>query len=322
MRTLASLDSESRKRIAEETLHIYAPIANRLGMWSVMAELEDLSFAELHPKASARIASDLERAKPRARAFIVRTRRKILKKLGGAGLGVTVQARMKHLYSIFSKMERKGYDLQRLHDIFAFRVVTQSEDECYRCLSLLHDAWKAAPGRVKDYISRPKPNGYQSLHTILLSEDNLPFEVQIRTQSMHRIAESGVAAHALYKTARSGLRDVQRELLWIQRLKELAQETDSMDAIRTSLREEEIFVLTPGRDIIALPRGATILDFAYRIHTDVGHRTSGALVHDRMVPLATELKTGDVVTILTHPKHRPSRDWLSMVVTADRKSVV
>ena len=321
MRTLGHLPEERRVKIAQETLDIYAPIANRLGMSKVKNELEELSFRYLEPKAYESLRSKVDAQRKTAEGVIDELTRTIRAKLEDAQIPVLLlDGRIKRLYSIHLKLKRQKIDLERVYDFVALRVVTQSVKDCYAALGIIHQTWSPVPGRIKDFIAMPRPNGYQSLHTSVISERGFPFEVQIRTGDMHRRAEEGIAAHWKYKEGRVGDQRDERYFQWMRQLLEVQQEVrDPQEFLRNlkiDLYPEEVYIFTPKGEVRSLPRGATPVDFAYSIHTDVGTQCSGARVNGRMVPLRTRLQNGDIVEIITQAGHKPSRDWLSFVVTS------
>ncbi len=320
MRTLQYLPGEKRQEIARETMDIYAPIANRLGMGLVKGELEDLSFLHLEPQEFARVQREVERNLKGSEAMIEQIRGELESKLGEAGITGEVTGRRKRYYSIAAKMRRRGVDVAQLYDVLAFRIVTQETPDCYAALGLVHQLWRPVPGRIKDYIAMPKPNFYQSLHTTVMSEAAQPFEVQIRTREMDLIAERGIAAHWKYKEGRLGPDTDDTQFQWLRQLvdwqSEVSDPRQFLSSLKVDLYPDEVYTFTPKGEVFAFPRGATAVDFAYRVHTDVGHRCVGARVNGRLVPLRTELSSGDIVEILTAPNQSPSRDWLTFVATS------
>jgi GTP pyrophosphokinase len=327
MRTLHHLPEERRIKIAQETLDIYAPIANRLGMSKVKNELEELSFRYLEPKAYEALRSKVEAKRKHAEGVIEELTRKIRAKLEEAQVPIiSLDGRIKRLYSIHLKLKRQKIDLERVYDFVALRVTTQSVKDCYAALGIIHQTWSPVPGRIKDFIAMPRPNGYQSLHTSVISEHGFPFEVQIRTEEMHRHAEEGIAAHWKYKEGRVGDHRDERYFLWMRQLLEVQQEVrDPQEFLRNlkiDLYPEEVYIFTPKGEVKALPRGATAVDFAYSVHTDVGNQCVGARINGRMVPLRTRLQNGDIVSIITQAGHKPSRDWLTFVVTSRARGKV
>jgi GTP pyrophosphokinase len=327
MRTLQHLPEERRLKVAQETLDIYAPIANRLGMSKVKNELEELSFRYLEPKAYEGLRAKVEAKRKTAEAVINELTRTTRTKLEEAQIPVThLDGRIKRLYSIHLKLKRQKIDLERVYDFVALRIITQSIKDCYAALGIIHQTWSPVPGRIKDFIAMPRPNGYQSLHTSVISENGFPFEVQIRTEEMHRRAEEGIAAHWKYKEGRVGDHRDERYFQWMRQLLEVQQEVrdpqEFLQNLKIDLYPEEVYIFTPKGEVRSLPRGATPVDFAYIIHTDVGNQCVGARVNGKMVPLRTRLQNGDIVSILTQAGHKPSRDWLTFVVTSRARSKI
>jgi GTP diphosphokinase / guanosine-3',5'-bis(diphosphate) 3'-diphosphatase len=327
MRTLSYLPEERRVIIAQETLDIYAPIANRLGMSKVKNELEELSFRYLEPQAyeALRVKVDIKRRM--TEGLIEELKHTITEKLREAQIPVLeIDGRIKRLYSIVQKLRRQKIELDQVYDLIALRIITEAVKDCYAALGIIHQTWSPVPGRIKDFIAMPRPNGYQSLHTSVISEHGTPFEVQIRTMDMHRMAEEGIAAHWKYKEGRLGDKSDDRYVQWMRQLVEWQQEVrdpqEFIQNLKIDLFPEEVYLFTPKGLVKALPRGATAVDFAYSIHTDVGHRCVGARVNGKMVSLRTRLKNGDIVEILTSPTHKPSRDWLSFVVTSRARNKI
>jgi GTP pyrophosphokinase len=327
MRTLQHLPEERRLKVAQETLDIYAPIANRLGMSKVKNELEELSFRYLEPKAYEGLRAKVEAKRKTAEAVIDDLTKTTRAKLVEAQIPVThLDGRIKRLYSIHLKLKRQKIDLERVYDFVALRIITQSIKDCYAALGIIHQTWSPVPGRIKDFIAMPRPNGYQSLHTSVISENGFPFEVQIRTEEMHRRAEEGIAAHWKYKEGRVGDHRDERYFQWMRQLLEVQQEVrdprEFLQNLKIDLYPEEVYIFTPKGEVRSLPRGATPVDFAYIIHTDVGNQCVGARVNGKMVPLRTRLQNGDIVSILTQAGHKPSRDWLTFVVTSRARSKI
>jgi GTP pyrophosphokinase len=327
MRTLHHLPEERRIKIAQETLDIYAPIANRLGMSKVKNELEELSFKYLEPKAYESLRSKVEARRKNAEGVIEELTRTVRTRLEDAQIPiVTLDGRLKRLYSIHLKLTRQKIDLERVYDFVALRLITQSVKDCYAALGIIHQTWSPVPGRFKDFIAMPRPNGYQSLHTSVISEHGFPFEVQIRTEEMHRRAEEGIAAHWKYKEGRVGDHRDERYFQWMRQLLEVQQEVrdpqEFLQNLKIDLYPEEVYIFTPKGEVRSLPRGATAVDFAYGVHTDVGNQCVGARINGRMVPLRTRLQNGDIVEIVTQSGHKPSRDWLSFVVTSRARSKI
>ena len=327
MRTLHHLPEERRVKIAQETLDIYAPIANRLGMSKVKNELEELSFRYLEPKAYEGLRAKVEAKRKAAEAVIDELSKTLSAKLQGAQIPVIkLDGRIKRLYSIHLKLKRQKIDLERVYDFVALRVITQSVKDCYATLGIIHQTWAPVPGRIKDFIAMPRPNGYQSLHTSVISDHGFPLEVQIRTEEMHRRAEEGIAAHWKYKEGRVGDHRDERYFQWMRQLLEVQQEVrdpqEFLQNLKIDLYPEEVYIFTPKGEVRSLPRGATAVDFAYSIHTDVGNQCVGARINGRMVPLRSRLQNGDIVEIVTQAGHKPSRDWLSFVATSRARSKI
>ncbi len=325
MRTLDSMAADKRKRIAKETLEIYAPIANRLGLNSVFQELDDLSFRYLFPTRYRVLAKAVKTARGNRRALVEKVLEAIQAKLHDAGVEATVTGREKHLNSIYKKMQGKALTFSEVYDIYGFRVIVKDPPACYLALGVLHGLYKPIPGKFKDYIAIPKGNGYQSLHTTLFGPYGTPLEVQIRTQDMHKIAEAGVASHWLYKTGDESSNDAQQKThQWLQSLLEI--QSDSGDAveflehIKIDLFPDEVYVFTPKGKIMALPRGATAVDLAYSVHTDIGNRCIAVKINDELSPLRTELRNGDRVEVITAPHAHPNPAWLNYVVTGKARA--
>jgi GTP pyrophosphokinase len=327
MRTLHHLPDDRRIKIAQETLDIYAPIANRLGMSKVKNELEELAFKYLEPKAYEGLRTRVEAKRKTAEAVIDELTKTLSANLQSAQVPVIkLDGRIKRLYSIHLKLKRQKIDLERVYDFVALRVITQSVKDCYAALGIIHQTWSPVPGRIKDFIAMPRPNGYQSLHTSVISDHGFPLEVQIRTEEMHRRAEEGIAAHWKYKEGRVGDHRDERYFQWMRQLLEVQQEVrdpqEFLQNLKIDLYPEEVYIFTPKGEVRSLPRGATAVDFAYSIHTDVGNQCVGARINGRMVPLRTRLQNGDIVEIVTQSGHKPSRDWLAFVVTSRARSKI
>ena len=320
MRTLGAVSPEKRRRIARETLEIYVPIANRLGMNTLRAELQDLGFSALYPLRARILKEAVRKSRGNRREAIERITTEIRERLSAQGITAEVNGREKHLYSIYQKMKQKRMSFREVMDVHAFRIVVDEVDACYRALGVVHNLYKPLPGRFKDYIALPKANGYQSLHTVLFGPYALPIEIQIRTHDMHTVAEAGVAAHWLYKDRSGG--PTPRE--WINSLLELQKTAgDSMEFlenVKIDLFPDGVFVFTPKGDILELPRGATVVDFAYAIHSDVGHRCVAAKVDRVLVPLETRLEHGQTVEVITAPGAAPQASWLNFVVTGKART--
>src|ERR687898_688256 len=321
MRTLSHMSEDRQQRTAQETLDIYAPIANRLGMSKIKNELEELSFKYLDPTGYQALTAKVENKRKAAEAEIDYLKATVIAKLSEAQVPVKqVDGRLKRLYSINQKLKRQRIELDQVYDFVALRIITDSVKDCYAALGIIHQTWSPVPGRIKDFIAMPRPNGYQSLHTSVISEHGMPFEVQIRTQTMHRMAEEGIAAHWKYKEGRVGDHKDERYFQWMRQLLDYQQEVrdprEFIQNLKIELYPEEVYTFTPKGQVKAFPRGATPIDFAYSIHTDVGHQCVGARINGKMVPLRARLKNGDIVEIITSAGHKPSRDWLNFVVTA------
>src|SRR2546421_7268808 len=328
MRTLEYLSPDKRKRIAQETMDIYAPIAHRLGMGKLRSELEDLAFQHLHPEDYRELTAQLEKRRPINEAFLKEVTASIEEKMHEAEVPyVRIEGRIKRLYSIWKKLRRQKIDLDQVYDLVAARVITPNEvRHCYAALGVIHNNWRPVPGRIKDWIATPRDNLYQSLHTSVIGPKAQPFEVQIRTEEMHHIAEEGVAAHWKYKDDKRGTRDDDKALQALCSLVEWTQDVkdsrDFLDSLKLDLYPKDVYAFTPMGKVIQLPRGATTVDFAYSIHSEVGNTCTGARINGRMVPLRTQIQNGDVVEILTTANSHPSRDWLNFVATSRAKNRV
>src|SRR6187401_3227120 len=327
MRTLQHMADDKRVRIAQETLDIYAPIANRLGMSRIKNELEELSFRYIEPAGYQSLKTRVDAKRRPTEGMIEQLTAEIGAKLNEAQVPVlSIDGRVKRLYSIWLKLKAQKIDLEQVYDFVALRVVTPSVKDCYAALGIIHQTWSPVPGRIKDFIAMPRPNGYQSLHTSVISDKGFPFEVQIRTEEMHRLAEEGIAAHWKYKEGRVGDNRDERYFQWVRQLLEYQQDSrdphEFIQNLKVDLYPEEVYTFTPKGLVKAFPRGASPIDFAYSIHTDVGHQCVGARVNGKMVPLRTRLKNGDIVEIVTQAGHRPSRDWLTFVATSHARSKI
>jgi GTP diphosphokinase / guanosine-3',5'-bis(diphosphate) 3'-diphosphatase len=320
MRTLEFMREDKRQRIAQETLDIYAPLANRLGISWIKTELEDLSFRWLKPADYADLTDRVGKRKKEREQYIEDVVRLIEHKLAERDLHSKVSGRFKHLYSIWKKMRANGIDFDQVHDMIAFRLIMPTIPSCYEALGLIHQLWKPVPGRFKDFIAIPKPNMYQSLHTTVIGPLGERVEVQIRTEEMHRIAEEGIAAHWAYKEGKALVSRDDEKFAWLRQLMEWQQDLkdpkEFLETVKVDLFTDEVFVFTPKGDVKSLPRGATPVDFAYAIHSDVGGRCVGAKVNGKIVPLRYKLKNGDTVEVLTSPSAHPSKDWLTFVKTS------
>ncbi|SDL39957.1 RelA/SpoT family protein [Halarsenatibacter silvermanii] len=326
MRTLGYMREEKQIEKARETLEIYAPLAHRLGMSRLKWELEDLSFRYLKPEMYYELSRKVAANRDERKKYIQQAIDQIEKALKENDIEADIYGRPKHLYSIYQKMEEKEISFEEVYDLTAVRVLVDSVRECYEVLGIIHEIWNPMPGRFKDYIAMPKSNMYQSLHTTVIGPHGDPLEVQIRTPEMHRTAEYGIAAHWRYKEGGSGEEDFEDKLSWLRQLlewqKDLQEPHEFMEALKVDLFEDEVFVFTPKGDVINLPRGATPVDFAYYIHTEVGHNCVGAKSNGKMVPLEYELENGDIVEILTSSDSSPSRDWLEFVQSSRAKSKI
>ena len=328
MRTLQYLNPEKRKRIAEETMEIFAPIAHRLGMGKLRGELEDLAFRHLHPEDYRELAEQLEKRRAENEAFLGGVTERIEAKMKEADVPfVRVEGRVKRLYSIWKKLRSQKIELDQVYDLVAARVITPNEvRHCYAALGVIHNTWRPVPGRIKDWIATPRDNLYQSLHTSVIGADAQSFEVQIRTEDMHQIAEEGVAAHWKYKEGKRGARDDDNAFQALRSLVEWTQEVkdsrDFLDSLKLDLYPKDVYAFTPMGKVIQLPRGATPVDFAYMIHSEVGNTCTGARVNGRIVPLRNQIQNGDVVEILTSANSHPSRDWLNFIVTSRARNRV
>ncbi len=316
MRTLQHLSPDRQEKIARETLEIYAPIAHRLGMGRVRGELEDLAFPYVDPVGYQRVAEAVESRRKVGEQFLEHVKGIISAKLKENNIEAKVESRIKRFYSINAKLLRQRIDVEQIYDMYALRIITKSVVDCYSVLGIIHNLWRPVPGRIKDFIAMPRPNFYQSLHTTVIAENGNPFEVQIRTEEMHKMAEEGIAAHWKYKDGPISAKDEQR-LAWLRQVVEWQRDVQDpgefLSSLKIDLYPEEVYTFSPKGKIVILPREATPLDFAYTIHTEVGHTCVGAKVNGRIVPLRYKLRSGDIVEILTQPGHTPSRDWLTIV---------
>lgn len=340
MMTLGHMSPEAQRRISRETLEIYAPIAHRLGMARVRGDLEDLAFYHLYTRQFAELDDKIREKMRKGRHLVKRVEGRLRAALETAGIQAEISSRVKRYYSIYQKLRRQGIDISQVYDFLAFRIITETVPDAYAGFGIVHQSWRPIPGRFKDYIAMPKPNLYQSLHTTVVGDRGQPFEVQLRTREMDRIAEEGIAAHWHYKegTHREGQRKEGKqkegvggnaadpEILWLRQLLEWQQEVDDPRAflaqLKLDLYPDEVYVFTPKGEVYSFPRGATPLDFAYRIHTDLGHQMSGARVNGKLVPIKTPLHNGDMVEVLTSSGRQPSRDWLSFAGTSRARSKI
>jgi len=328
MRTLMFKPEQRRREIARETSEIYAPIAHRLGIRAIKEELEDLSISYLDPVAYHEIEQSLEKQSNTRTEFLTEIKNKIKDRMESVVSGAHVSGRIKSVHGIYRKMYMQNKNFDQIYDIYAVRIIVDTVIDCYNCLGVIHDMYKPIPGRFKDYISTPKPNMYQSLHTTVLGKEGIPFEVQIRTWDMHHTAEYGIAAHWKYKLGINGTAKFEERLTWIRQLLESQSETENVEdlvsTIKTDLVPEEVFVFTPKGDVFSLPSGATVVDFAYAIHSAVGNKMIGAKVDGRIVPLDYNVKTGEIVEIMTSSQQGkgPSRDWLNIVKTSQARNKI
>ena len=333
MRTLKYLRRERQIAISKETLDLYAPLANRLGLYSIKAELEDLGFKYLYPEEYHELVEGINKKKDERLQFIEKIMEDIREKLKKQRIDAEVTGRAKHLYSIYRKMKRDNSSLDQIYDLFAMRIIVNSVKDCYAVLGIVHEMYSPMPGRFKDYIAVPKPNMYQSIHTTLLGENGTPFEVQIRTWDMHRIAEFGIAAHWAYKEANflgRGKKNVivtEDKLAWLRETlewqKDLQDPKQFLDNLKTELFEDEVYVFTPKGTIKVLPKGATPIDFAYSIHAEIGNHMTGCKINSKMMPIITELKSGDIVEIITSDNSKgPSMDWLKFVKSTSARTKI
>ena len=326
MRTLQYLSPEKREAIAQETLDIYAPIAHRLGMAKMRGELEDLSFSYLDPPAYQNLLGQVEEKKANSSQFIAEVTDVMLQRIQEQGIQVQIESRIKRIYSLHQKMMRQRITPDQVYDFIAIRILVDSVRDCYTILGLVNNLWNPVPGRIKDLIAMPRPNRYQSLHTSLVGPNGQPFEIQIRTHEMNRVAEEGIAAHWKYKEGRLEEEGDEKRFLWLRQLLDMQQEVDDphqfLSNLKIDLFPEEVYLFTPKGEVVTLPRGVTPVDFAYYIHSEVGNRCVGAKVNGRIVPLKYELRNGEIVEILTSSHERPSRDWMNFVKTARARNSI
>jgi GTP diphosphokinase / guanosine-3',5'-bis(diphosphate) 3'-diphosphatase len=326
MRTLDPLPENKRRLIARETLDIYAPLAHRLGISWIKAELEDLALRHLDPQAYDELATLIARKRKEREGDISEAIRLLEAKLAEVDVKAQITGRPKHFYSIYKKMREQKKAFDEIYDLTAVRVITSSLKDCYGTLGVIHTLWKPISHRFKDFIAVPKSNGYQSLHTTVIGPKGDPVEIQIRTKDMHRVAEEGIAAHWKYKEGKSGIDPADQSFVWLRQLMEwqrdLKDSREFLETLRVDLFPDEVYVFTPRGDVRQFPKGATPIDFAFAIHTDVGLRCVGAKISGRLVPLRTELQNGDIVEIVTSPNHVPSKDWLKIVKTPRARSKI
>jgi GTP pyrophosphokinase len=325
MRTLEHLPPDRQQKVARETLDIYAPIAHRLGMGKIRGELEDLGFRYLDPLAYQQVHDAVEARRKEGEQFLGRVGVLLRDKLKEAGISASVESRIKRVYSIHKKLQRQHISVEQVYDLYAMRVVTQSVQDCYAVLGIVHNVWRPVPGRIKDFIAMPRPNFYQSLHTSVITEEGTTFEVQIRTEEMHKMAEEGIAAHWKYKDGPVSAKDEQR-LAWLRQVvewqRDVSDPNEFLSTLKIDLYPEEVYTFTPKGKVVVLPRDSTPIDFAYSVHTEVGHSCVGAKVNGRMVPLRHKLHSGDIVEVLTQAGHKPSRDWLAAVKSSRARNKI
>jgi len=326
MRTIGSLGRERQEAIAQETLDIYAPIAHRLGMGKVRGELEDLAFQTLQPEAAAELMREIESKRQEHEEWLRQVQSHIEQKLTREDIRARVDGRVKRAYSVYQKLKRQRITLDQVYDVLAVRIIVDSVKNCYAALGVIHNEWHPVPGRIKDFIAMPRPNLYQSLHTSVIGPGGVAFEVQIRTDEMHRIAEEGIAAHWKYKEGSKGPGGDDQRIAWLRQLvewqREMSDSTDFLSTLKVDLYSEEVYTFTPKGRVIVLPRDATPIDFAFAIHSDIGQTCVGARINGSIKPLKSTLRNGDVIEILTQPGHQPSRDWLSVVKTSRARNKI
>src|SRR5437660_6117050 len=325
MRTLEHLPPERQQKIAQETLDIYAPIAHRLGMGKIRGELEDSGFRYLDPIGYQQVHDAVEARRKKGEHFLASVERVLRDKLEEAGITAKVESRIKRLYSVHKKLLKQRISVDQVYDLYAMRVITRSVQDCYAVLGIVHNLWRPVPGRIKDFIAMPRPNLYQSLHTSVITDEGTSFEIQIRTEEMHRMAEEGIAAHWKYKDGPVSAKDEQR-LAWLRQVvewqRDVSDPSEFLSTLKVDLYPEEVYTFTPKGKVVILSRDATPVDFAYTIHTEVGHTCVGAKVNGRIVPLRHRLQNGDVVEIMTQAGHTPSRDWLAFVKSSRSRNKI
>ncbi|MBI3077769.1 MAG: bifunctional (p)ppGpp synthetase/guanosine-3',5'-bis(diphosphate) 3'-pyrophosphohydrolase [Deltaproteobacteria bacterium] len=326
MRTLEYLPPDRQQKIAQETLDIYAPLANRLGMGWLKVELEDLALRYLKPEAYQELSDRVAKRRQARERYIQEVKQILTRELQRAGLEAEVSGRPKHFYSIYRKMLTQQLSFDQVYDLVAVRIILKSVKECYAALGIIHALWKPVPGRFKDYIAMPKANGYQSLHTTVIGPYGERVEIQIRSEEMHRVGEYGVAAHWRYKEGKGADEREGQQFAWLRQLlewhRDLKDPGEFLETVKVDLFPDEVYVFTPKGEVKEFPRGATPVDFAYAIHTEVGHRCTGAKVNGKLVPLKSQLKNGDVIEILTSSHHKPSKDWLKFVKTSRARTKI
>src|SRR5690242_8165494 len=325
MRTLEHLPAARQQKIARETLDIYGPIAHRLGMGKIRGELEDLGFRYLDEIAYQQVHDAVEARRKKGEQFLSSVERVLREKVDEAEIDAKVESRIKRVYSIHKKLLKQHISVDQVYDLYAMRVITRSVQDCYAVLGIVHNLWRPVPGRIKDFIAMPRPNLYQSLHTSVITEDGTSFEIQIRTDEMHKMAEEGIAAHWKYKDGPVSAQDEQR-LAWLRQVvewqRDVSDPNEFLSTLKIDLYPEEVYTFTPKGKVVVLPRDSSPIDFAYSIHTEVGHTCVGAKVNGRMVPLRFKLHSGDIVEILTQPGHKPSRDWLAVVKSSRARNKI
>jgi GTP pyrophosphokinase len=325
MRTLEYMSEDARRRISKETLDIYAPLAHRLGVYWMKEELEKIGFRELYPEVFNDLVDKIQGSKLEREKYVEVVRSRLSEVLESAGLRAEVTGRTKEILSLYKKMQSQNLEIDQVYDLIAFRVILDgTSTACYEALGIAHSLWRPVPGRVKDYIAMPKPNGYQSIHTAVIGPFGERMEIQIRTQEMHRVSELGIAAHWMYKEGSSPDEADEARFAWLRQLLEAQQQlsdpNEFLDTVRVDLFTEEVYVFTPQGDVQALPAGATTVDFAYAVHTEVGNQCAGAKVNGKLVPLRTRLFNGDTIEIVTSPHQKPRQEWLDYVVTGRARS--
>ena len=327
MRTLYVKKDAKRRATALETMHVYAPLAHRLGMQRVKQELENYALQYLDPFGYDEVKGHIDEKFGKNASFIENIKNHVASKLEQTNINYKLKGRVKTVYSVYRKMYNQNKSFDEIYDFYAMRIIVDTELECYTVLGLIHEMYKSVPGRFKDYISTPKPNLYQSLHTTVIGKDGIPFEVQIRTREMHHVAEYGIAAHWKYKSGEKSSADIDKKLDWISKLIDTETETSDPDeflhAFKIDIFHDETFVFTPKGDVVALPQGATLIDFAYSIHTGVGNKMVGAKINGRIAPIDSAPKNGDIVEVITSNSSKgPSRDWLNIVKTSEARNKI